>query len=414
LSQTGVTVQQTVQQRDDAEAVPGAYQLLLVTIGLIVYGSLYPWKFGAASQSGSPILFLLHSWPKTFDRFLFVDCVINVLLYAPLGMLAYLAFMRRGRKWAAVAGALGLGLTLSVCIELLQQFDPGRVSSLQDVASNGAGTAAGIGAAWVLQALLRRLIRLVGESPLVRWSAAVMLVLGWAAYQGIPFYPAISRTQLRTKLRDLASPATFSPLDTLVVFAEWMAIACVIESVVGERWARRVVPVLWLLVPARILIEERSFTWAELGGAAMACMVWRLLPLRHLDKVRVTAGVLAVTLLVNGLAPFHFGSSAATFSWIPLRGFLESETLSGMMIFLRKCFWYGAAIWLGREAGVRLALATGVTAVMLAAIEAAQIYLPGRTAEVSDPLLALLLGLSIWLADRHRSGARHGGAASSA
>ena len=40
--------------------------------------------------------------------------------------------------------------------------------------------------------------------------------------------------------------------------------------------------------------------------------------------------------------------------------------------------------------------ATMLVALVLAAIEAAQRYLPGRTPEVTDPIMAILLGLGLW------------------
>jgi VanZ family protein len=380
--------------------VSGAYSLLAVTVGLIVYGSLYPWKFASKALPANPLIFLLHAWPATFDRFLLADCLINVFLYAPLGMLAFFALSQHCRKANAIAATLTLGFMLSACIELLQLFVKGRVTSALDLTCNTAGTAAGMVTGMFLQALLRRLVRMVGRSPFRRISGPVLLVFGWLAYQGFPFYPAISRTQLRFKLARLASPGPLSLLDVVLICAEWLAIASVFESIVGPRRARNIVPLIWLLVPARLLIEERTFSWAELAGTIFGCMLWQLLPLDRGGRIRLAAGVLIAALVWNGMAPFHFSSSAAKFSWIPFSGFLESEALPGMIVFLRKSFWYGSAVWLLRQAGMKLAYAVAAFAMLLAAIEAVQVYLPGRTAEVSDPLLAILLGVCLWLADR--------------
>jgi VanZ family protein len=75
------------------------------------------------------------------------DALLNLVGFAPLGFFA--AAVIRRRRWSirsAVAGALLLGLGLSLGIELLQVFLPGRVSSAMDLVSNVLGTAAG---AWL-------------------------------------------------------------------------------------------------------------------------------------------------------------------------------------------------------------------------------------------------------------------------
>jgi VanZ family protein len=48
----------------------------------------------------------------------------------------------------------------------------------------------------------------------------------------------------------------------------------------------------------------------------------------------------------------------------------------------------------------RLARAAVVVALLLGAIEVNQIYLPGRVAEITDPLLALILAAPFGLLDR--------------
>jgi hypothetical protein len=92
--------------------------------------------------------------------------------------------------------------------------------------------------------------------------------------------------------------------------------------------------------------------------------------------------------ILRGFAPNHWSSIANPFSWIPFSGFLEADREFGMLIFFRKCFWYGSAIWLLRASGWRLTRAAIGVALLLGAIEANQIHLPGRVAEITDPLLA--------------------------
>jgi VanZ family protein len=61
-------------------------------------------------------------------------------------------------------------------------------------------------------------------------------------------------------------------------------------------------------------------------------------------------------------------------------------------VLLEKSFWYTCVVWLGARAGLGLVRATFACAMLLGAIEVAQVFIPGRTPETTDPVLALLLG----------------------
>jgi VanZ family protein len=41
-----------------------------------------------------------------------------------------------------------------------------------------------------------------------------------------------------------------------------------------------------------------------------------------------------------------------------------------------------------------------LVAILLAVVEAIQIYLPGRTAEITDPVLAVIVGLVLMMLER--------------
>ena len=111
-------------------------------------------------------------------------------------------------------------------------------------------------------------------------------------------------------------------------------------------------------------------------------------------------GLIVLLLILRGLVPYHWSSVANPFSWVPFRGSLAANRDSGLLTLFQKCFWYGSAVWLLRAAGWRLARAAVVMALLLGAIEVIQIHLPGRVAEITDPLLALIMATSLGLLDR--------------
>jgi hypothetical protein len=100
-------------------------------------------------------------------------------------------------------------------------------------------------------------------------------------------------------------------------------------------------------------------------------------------------------IIVRGLQPFHFAGFAQPFLWIPFGGFLKMDWTTGIALIFQKIFYYGAAIWLLRAAGIRLRTATIAVTLVLACLEGIQTFIPAHTAEITDPVLALLLGFGI-------------------
>jgi hypothetical protein len=101
--------------------------------------------------------------------------------------------------------------------------------------------------------------------------------------------------------------------------------------------------------------------------------------------------LLVGALVVTGLEPFSWSQAPGRFAWIPFAGSLEAEPAAGLTVLLQKGFRYGAAVWLLCLAGVPARWAAGGVATVLAGVELAQTHLPGRTAEITDPLIALLM-----------------------
>jgi hypothetical protein len=76
---------------------------------------------------------------------------------------------------------------------------------------------------------------------------------------------------------------------------------------------------------------------------------------------------------------------------VPFRNSLSGDWELGYSVLFEKTFWYSAALWLWMRAGSSATGAAVLTAGLLAAIEIAQIWLPARSAEITDPLLAIAL-----------------------
>src|SRR5690349_6177547 len=93
-------------------------------VALILYGSLYPFDFHRGIGPADALRVLASNW-QTWDPL--DDAILNILLYAPLGLFGVPALSRLGRE-ARVAAATLAGFALSAGVELAQFYDHGRVA----------------------------------------------------------------------------------------------------------------------------------------------------------------------------------------------------------------------------------------------------------------------------------------------
>jgi VanZ family protein len=364
-------------------------RIFLITVLLIVYGSLYPFDFHAKEAGPGPLWMLFHSWPHEFIRYLIRDGALNVLIYIPIGLFGNLWI--RQRKTALMAACLTLlfAAALSATMEMTQLFDGSRECSAGDFVTNVAGAALGIFLAEVSGKTVARTVAGVEAGRKLRPSDALLLLGCWVGYQVYPAIPHVGIWQLRAGLQSLGPPWPVSAVQTFASVIDWLVVARLLEAIDAVRFW----PVLMLLLPARLLIIQRSLTWPEVIGVILAWVLWKAWVAGYKHRTMLLAWSATAMLLLRGLRPFTWQSSATHFSWMPFASFLAQDQTQGAIVFLNKAFLYGTALWLLRQAGYSLLLATAGVAILLGAIEAIQIHLPGRTAEITDPVLAIILAL---------------------
>jgi VanZ family protein len=360
-------------------------RFLLLIVAIVAYGSLYPWNFEFTSAAGDPVRILLHGWPGEWNRYVLRDIVLNVIIYMPLGLVAVLAFRRRRSRTLAAAAAIACGFLLSVSMELLQVYVPSRDPSLLDVLTNTLGAAAGAGFAIYFEGGIRQLMeRRAGQFR----AAATLLLLVWAVSELYPLFPEIGRSHLRQELALLFHRRGLSIVETWANAAEWFAAGLALDAVFA-RMRTFGLAVAMLCVPAQLFIAGRSLTLAEIAGALLALTLWHFV--RRDARARWCAWMLGSAIFLRQLQPFYFLAVPQPFSWIPFAATLESSREAATVIITRKAFDYGALIWALRCTGEPFVRAGLAVAAALAATEAIQTYLPGRSPEITDPLLALLM-----------------------
>lgn len=354
---------------------------------------MYPWNFTPRHIAGNPVEILLHAWHPAYSRWFFRDIVVNVCLYIPLGFAAYMVFRGSRMPLLRFYGPVLLGLVLSASMELAQLYTPSRDTSLIDLITNVIGSAAGVAVAVLFEKMAGPIPR--RSRPFRVDRAALMLVFCWLAWLLFPFFPVLGMFVLIRKVAAFVAAPLFVPLPVLSAAAIWFAAGLLLASA-GIRLVKPLLGLSVLAVPAQLLIVERQPVPSDLLGAIAGFFLFALRPeAKPITKTEAWAFLAVVA--IRGFSPFRFAAAAAPFTWIPFAALLNSEWQFATLTLLGKILYYTTAVWLLRKTGMQLWLATAIVAALLALIEATQTHLPGRTPEIMDPLLALLMGFVLFI-----------------
>jgi VanZ family protein len=344
---------------------------------LILYGSFYPFGFYAHHDPRGALGVLLKSGFRPASR---DDVVANILLYFPFGFFALYALGRR--IGPAVAAATAAGFALSLVVELGQFYDTGRVQELSDIWSNTLGAFLGAAAA----AAARRRV----SSPFLAVLLACWLGDRW--YPALPSLPAV-------RVGPLLVVSSIPALDLFRFFAAWLAVGLMLESLFQETRpgisrSRAALPALLLVsLLARALAVDVEP--AEIAGGVLAALAWSGVLWRLPARSAAAAALFATLVALAALAPFHFSAAPRAFGWVPFRSFLEAGSSVAIRSFFDKAFLYGGMLWLLARCGFSAGWAAALGAALVFCLRLIQVYLPGRSAEITDTILLLLLAAAM-------------------
>jgi VanZ family protein len=341
-------------------------------VALIAYGSLFPFQFHACV--GGPAA-LLRTPATPAER---GDALSNILLYVPLGFFGYRAL--RGSRMAFAAAALG-GTALSFLIESAQFCDLGRVPSMADVWTNAAGT--------MLGALASAIVG--GNVPF-----AALLAACWLGTRTLPYLPSVEFAKYRAALGPLIH-GRIDPLALFHSFALWLAAAAVVDMLVGVKRARWAISALAAVIfAARIVVVDLTLEPSEMLGALAAIAAWNAIA-GQAWRMKAIGALFAAYIVESALEPFRFLTAPRPFGWIPFYSFMVGPRENGSRVFLEKCFSYGFLVSIAVASGLRWRVAAFGAVALVLASRVVQIYLPGRSAEITDALMVAMMAATMWI-----------------
>ena len=360
--------------------------LLAVVTGLIVYVSLYPFRFIA---DGPTLVDALRSlgWARAGRS----DMLNNVLLYVPFGFcVALLVEPRWGRFTGIVVAAL-LGAMLSLGLELLQASVAIRVSSLRDLSLNATGSLIGAVLGTVFHALGSRVSPQGTPRSRSAFVAMSILVL-WLIERLWPLLPDPGLRQLKRAVRPLLTPH-IDWMSLAGFLVGWLVVTQVVFSLVRRQRAMDVL----LIVIATVLVGRTFVAGSTLDVAeiaAIALLLPLLVPFSRLDegtRSTIVAVLLGVWLAWASVRVLLDGSAVPS-AGIPEFREMLLRNAPPPPLLANKSFSYLSLGWLLTGAGFMPHVAALMTVLFVLLLTLLQLGAPSPAYGWVDLLIACLAG----------------------
>lgn len=355
-------------------------KLYWLSLCVVVYGSLFPFDFVVPALGDIDVdeIFSVNS-PG--------DVLVNILLFAVIGVLATLAGDGDNRQ---VRLLMTLAIALSILAQVLQAFVPERYPGLLDVVMNLVGLALGFRFAGPIGSIMRRHLKFDIEIP----GPIALLTTLFLVGQLYPFLPALRLSAFKENYWSMLKVG--QSIDWTVI-GEHTVIWFVLLLLVCPLIRNRRLHVLVLFLPL-------AFFAVRLGIYGNVANIWHLvggglgvlayLVLRSIRSVRLLAAIVIVVMIVfEGLTPFEVRSSPVDIFFVPRMGLLQSRSWEGLPDLVWKTYLYGSLTYLLWMSNFRKDWSiVSVTALVLF-IEIFQMRYASGIPGMVDPLLALLSGL---------------------
>jgi glycopeptide antibiotics resistance protein len=363
--------------------------LLAVVVALILYVSLWPFRFHGEAPAVLDTLRQL-GWARAGRS----DMFNNVLLYVPLGFCLVLVIEPRLRRTWGIVLAVAGGLLLSLAVELSQASISTRVPSLTDLSLNAAGALTGAIAGSIWHALDARMTP--RSHPIGRSGAVALTVLAlWLLARLWPLWPDASLRQIKRAVRPLFTP-DLAWFEFAAYFVGWLVVAqAVFHLAKRQRSMDTFLVVIAVVLVGRTLTAGNTLVFAELAAIAVVLPVLVLLS-RVADRGRsaLLAALLGTWLAAVALLPAVHGSPGAALEVPAFTEFLSRNPPPPAQL-AGKGFSYVALAWLLTGTGLLPHVAAGVTLLLVLLLCLLQVSAVAPSYGWIDLVIALIAGLMV-------------------
>lgn len=361
-------------------------RILLVIALLIIYGSLYPGSFSQPEPGVLENFFSDWRWMTSLS-----DMLGNVALFIPFGLASGLVTGAGRDVTVRMLGLFVLGLLLAFILQLAQVWLPTRSAALADVVWNMAGMLLGAVAALLMRKYLRASVLPSFDSKLIVPSAILVL---WLLTELLPLVPTLDLQKFKDAIKPLLLQPDFS-LSGLIAHAAGIVVAGAAVSVLSKK------PLIWLTIlmlvvlAGKVAIIRLVLDATVISGLLTGYLIYIFLLRQNARKLfDVSFWVLLLAWTIERVTPFIVASDGAM-NLIPFATMLEGSMQTNVTGLSQSLFIYTALLWLGQEMGGNLRGIAAGTIAWSILLELTQMILLGRTADITEPLLVLLVAWAL-------------------
>ncbi|MBN9132515.1 MAG: VanZ family protein [Nitrosospira multiformis] len=364
-------------------------RILAIILLLIAYGSLYPGNF-SAPPAGSVQRFLTDfHWFTSLG-----DVLGNIALFFPLGMAGVIFRRSRASDRNGFIILFFLSFAYAFALQFAQIWLPSRSAALTDVMWNEVGTISGMGAAHLVETHFRKN---KGKAMSFHYSSLLPLsILAlWLLSQLMPLVPSLDWQKFKDALKPLFLDFSFSFPELLLQAAGMFAVASAILAL-NRPLALWLTGMLALTLLGKIvtvnLTLNASTVTGLLAGYAGCLVALRLGRARIIIETAFLALLIAWTIV--GITPFSPGSGGS-FNGIPFATMLQGSMEAAARGLSQSLFIYTSLLWLAQKLGIGHYKAVAGVVIWSFLIELMQMGLLGRVADITEPVLVLLVGFAL-------------------
>ena len=386
------------------------HYVTLAYVLLLIYGTLFPLNEWL-TPSASPWSLM---WQRGLQNSSKADMLTNLLVYMPLGLLLMRILAVRRCSWCTLLLVTLASALLSLTLEYLQAHLPGRVPSVVDVVLNTCGGFAG-----ALITLGMRADSAVGEKlhsiryryvhPGSLANLGLLTLCLWTLSQLSPLVPSIDLGNIRHGLKPLwhtlHNPASLEWIRVLEYALSIGAVGVISSTLLRLRYraVQIFISFVGLVLLLKIPVVGRQLSLEAVLGLVVGLIFTALLYDRVL-RPRLVAAVCAILgmLLAAGLHVSANGvaTDLTAFNWIPFRSHITNN-ITGLIDILGGLWPFVALSYVAQLATAtrRLKLIlTGAVVIfpMMFTLEWYQQYLPGRSPDITDAIVATIAWILPW------------------
>ncbi len=376
-------------------------RLLFLIVILIIYGSLYPFKFSGQIPDLSQTWDFFSNYSLRTTR---SDIIANIILFIPYGFVVRVCLNQYRQR---IKGALLLfcfAVVLAYTLQYLQFFLPARVADASDAVYNLLGVILGMIVSHLLIQYSHNHIpqRDRHQTSWSQVSIPLLLALLWVCYRWFPFIPLAATESIIASLNPIINRPE---LDLFIILRDgisWLIFFFLLSQPPFDKQPRfRVLKIAALILMVELFIINNQITVNDLLAMLSAFAIYASLDFK---AIKSSLGwSLLFAMLFTWLTPPDGDVLVRGMNWIPFSSYLQSNPWLETEQILLKLYLIGTLIFVLKNQWFEYRMATLVSFVFVFLLTIIQSFIAIYRPDITDAIAVLFLGWAMFSIDKQAS-----------